>query len=43
MDGKRLFMTEIKMYGDTLIDINRLIFNTYNAKLFRQVGDVTEA
>lgn len=25
IDGKRLFMTEMKMYGETLIDINRVL------------------
>lgn len=35
IDGKRLFMTELKMYGDTLIDINRLLLNSHDTiKLF---------
>lgn len=35
IDGKRLFMTEMKMYGDTLIDINRLLLNAGDTiKLF---------
>lgn len=35
IDGKRLFMTEMKMYGDTLIDINRLFLNAHDTvKLF---------
>jgi Ecdysteroid kinase-like family len=35
IDGKRLFMTEMKMYGDTLIDINRLLLSTGDTiKLF---------
>lgn len=35
IDGKRLFMTEMKMYGDTLIDINRVLLNAHDTiKLF---------
>lgn len=35
IDGKRLFTTEMKMYGDTLIDINRLLLNAGDTvKLF---------
>ena len=35
IDRERLFMTEMKMYGDTLIDINRLLLNISNTvKLF---------
>lgn len=34
IDGKRLFDTEIKMYGEVLVDINRLVFGAYKIKLF---------
>lgn len=35
IDGKRLFMTEMKMYGDTLIDIKRVLLNAHDTiKLF---------
>lgn len=35
IDGKQLFLTEMKMYDDTLIDINRLLLNAHVAlKLF---------
>lgn len=35
VDAKRLFMTEMKMYGETLTRINRLLLNTYDdIKLF---------
>lgn len=37
IDGRRLFMTELKMYGETLIDINRVLLNAHgleNIKLF---------
>lgn len=34
-DGRRLFMTEMKMYGGALIDINRVFLNAPdNIKLF---------
>lgn len=35
IDGRRLFTTEMKMYGETLIDINRIFLNAPdNIKLF---------
>ncbi|CRL00980.1 CLUMA_CG014220, isoform A [Clunio marinus] len=35
IDGKRLFMNEMKMYGDTLIDINRVLVEANaDVKLF---------
>lgn len=37
IDGRQLFMTELKMYGETLIDINRVLLNAHgyeNIKLF---------
>lgn len=35
LDGRRLFMTEMKMYGDTLIDINRVLLDAHeDIKLF---------
>lgn len=35
IDGRRLFMTEMKMYGDTLIDINRVLLDAHeDIKLF---------
>ena len=34
IDGKQLFNTEIKMYSEVLVDINRLVFNAYKLKLF---------
>ena len=37
IDGKRLFMTEQKMYSETLIDINRFLLNAHgpeSIKLF---------
>ena len=47
IDRERLFMTEMKMYGDTLIDINRLLLNINNTvKLFprwMKLNDVRDA
>lgn len=35
IDGRRLFMTEMKMYGETLIDINRVFLDAHDdIKLF---------
>jgi hypothetical protein len=35
IDGKRMLLTEMKMYGETLIDINRVLLNAHDkVKLF---------